>query len=421
MYDFDVFKHDFNAIVRYRGMVIVLKILILGGAGGMALGGASYLIRYEDVSKVVLADLNRDKLNQIKHNFDSPKIDTLVLDVLEKEVMIKKVKEYDVVLNCIGPFTKFGVHILKTVIEAGVNYVDICDDHDAAKELLELDSLAKEHGVSALICMGTTPGISNVQARYAYDMLDTCDSLKIAWAITTPPLDKVKGTPLEMTVENPRALMTEATWDHLLHVSSNRIPIWKKGKWDEIDALEVGEWVDFAEPLGRAESYYIGHAEPITLAHHLDIKDFSACLGSIMPSVMKQLRLEARGHKDATHPPQPSNSPVWEAPDLWKDRGVWGGQAAIAEGTKNGKRIRITCRIMMGVDDINGYNNSGQAIGTYMMGKKMFKQSGVFAPEAVIDPKAFFDELAAYYTQDSNTEFTADTLVLVEKEILDPV
>ena len=393
-----------------------MKVLVLGGAGSMAMGGASYLMRYPDVSKIVLSDINMEKVTNVAKMLNSPKIEVMELNILDREKLITTAKEFDVVLNCVGPFTKFGVPILEAIIEAGVDYVDVCDDHDAAEELIKLDQKAKDAGISALICMGTTPGISNVQARVVYDKLDSCDSLKIAWAITNPPADMIKGTYLEAAAEG--GLMSEAAWEHLIHVGTDRIPIWKDGKWDSIEALEHGEWVDFDQPLGRAESYYIGHAEPITLARNFKINDFCACLGSIMPEVMRQLRLEARGHKDALYPPVDIDKAPFKGTDIWQDRGVWGGQAAIAEGTENGERVRYTCRVQMGVHDSAAYNNSGQAIGTYMMGKGQIKEKGVIAPEVCIDPEPFFKELANYYSQDAGKEFTIDDILMMEREVL---
>ena len=195
-----------------------MKVLVLGGAGSMAMGGASYLMRYPDVSEIVLSDINIDKVTKVAEMLNSPKIKVMELDVLERDKLIATAKEYDVVLNCVGPFTKFGVPILEAIIEAGVNYVDVCDDHDAAEDLLRLDQKAKDAGISALICMGTTPGISNVQARVVYDKLDSCDSIKIAWAITNPPADMIKGTYLEAAAEG--GLMSDAAWEHLIHVGT---------------------------------------------------------------------------------------------------------------------------------------------------------------------------------------------------------
>lgn len=391
-----------------------MKILILGGAGSMALGGASYLMRYDDVSEIMMSDINLDDLNTKVSMFNSPKIKTLYLDALDKSALIEEARKYDVVLNCVGPFTQFGVPILESIIEAGVSYVDVCDDHDAAIDLMKLNDKAKAAGVSALICMGTTPGISNVQARVVYDMLDTCNSIKVAWAITTPDPAMTKGTYLEHLDGNN--LMSPAAWDHLIHVATDNVPIWKDGKWDEIESIEHGEWVDFDLPLGRAESYYIGHAEPVTLPKYLDIKDFCACLGSIMPPVMKQLRLEARGHEDALYPPKENNKPLFKGTDIWQDRGVWGGQAVIAEGIKDGEKVRITARVQMGIHDAAAFNNSGQAIGTYMMGKGKIKDIGVFAPEVCIDPEPFFEELANYYSSDAQKKFSVDDVLMIQIE-----
>ncbi|QIK58165.1 hypothetical protein G7059_10075 [Erysipelothrix sp. HDW6A] len=394
-----------------------MKVLVLGGAGSMAMGGASYLMRYPDVSEIVLSDINIDKVTKVAEMLNSPKIKVMELDVLDRDMLIATAKEYDVVLNCVGPFTKFGVPILEAIIEAGVNYVDVCDDHDAAEDLLRLDQKAKDAGISALICMGTTPGISNVQARVVYDKLDSCDSIKIAWAITNPPADMIKGTYLEAAAEG--GLMSDAAWEHLIHVGTGRIPIWKEGRWDSIEALEHGEWIEFDEPLGSAESYYIGHAEPITLAKNLKINDFCACLGSIMPEVMRKLRQEARGHKDALYPPIATDKKPFRGTDIWQDRGVWGGQAAIAEGLENGEHVRYTARVQMGVHDSAAYNNSGQAIGVYMMGKGQITEKGVVAPETCIDPQPFFEELARYYSQDAGKTFTIDDVLMIEREVLE--
>ncbi|NLB78643.1 MAG: hypothetical protein GX796_07315 [Clostridiaceae bacterium] len=397
-----------------------MKVLVLGGAGTMGGGGASLLLNYPEVESVVLADINKERVDKFAARLNSPKVSTIQVDVTDKEKLIEVVKDFDVVLNAVGPFARFGVPILEAVIEAGVNYVDVCDDHDAAINLLELDDKAKAAGITALICMGTTPGISNMQARYAADQLDSVDVLKVCWAVGLPSIEKVRGTYLEgIASSSGRDLLSPAAWAHMVHVSTGDVPIWKNGKWDTMPALEIGEYVDFAEPLGRAESYYLGHAEPVTLPRYIKINDFCACLGSLMPNVTRELRKEARGHEEPTNPPVKPDTPLWEAPEKWKDRGVWGGQAAIAEGWQKDEYVRYTVRLMMaGITDSRPYNNSGQAIGTYMVGKGLINKKGVMAPEACLDPKPFFEELAKYYTQYTGEKFTPEEVILVDREVI---
>ena len=52
------------------------------------------------------------------------------------------------------------------------------------------------------------------------------------------------------------------------------------------------------------------------------------------------------------------------------------------------------------------------------MGKGLISRKGVSAPEACIDPDAFFKELAHNYSIDSNETFTAEEINIVEKEVL---
>ncbi len=394
-----------------------MKVLVLGGAGVMGSGAAEILVRWDDVERVTLSDINEEAVKKIAERINSPKIDTRLVDALNKETLIPIVQEYDVVLNTVGPYVKFGVPILESIIEAGVPYVDVCDDHDATEEMLKLDAKAKEHGVPAIICLGTTPGTTNMQAKLAHELLDDVDVLKICWAVGLPPLEKVKGTPLEFIAKSSgRELLSPAAWNHMIHVSTGDVPIWKNGQWDTMPALEYGEYVDFSEPLGRVESYYLGHAEPVTLPRNLKINDFSACLGALMPAVTEQLREEARGHRKAKHPPVDPGTPRWRGPDFWEERGVWAAQAAIAEGTLNGAPKRVTVRFQMSHLDMSAYNYAGQAIGTYLLGKGEINKPGVMAPEAAFETKEYFKVLTEIFNMMAGENLTPEELILVEIE-----
>lgn len=383
-------------------------------------GGASLLMSYPEVESIVLADINKDAADKFAARLNSPKISTAWIDVTDKPRLVEMIKTFDVVLNAVGPFVKFGIPILEAAIEAGVDYVDVCDDHDATIGLLELDEEAKAAGITALICMGTTPGLSNVQAKLAASKLDRVDVLKICWAVCNPPADKAKGTYLEAFASSSgRDLLTPAAWAHMVHVSTGDVPIWKDKQWDTMPALEYGEYVDFAEPLSRAESYYLGHAEPVTLPRFINIEKFCACLGSLMPQVTRELRVEARGHAEPEHPPILPDTPAWEPPPLWKDRGVWAGQAAIAEGTENGEYVRYTVRLMMGMPDNVSYNYSGQAIGVYMLGTGQVDKKGVLPPEACLDPEPFFKEVARHYSNCSRENLSPEDVILVDREVLE--
>ena len=86
----------------------------------------------------------------------------------------------DLVVNCIGPFYKTVKTILQTVIESKINYVDVCDDVDVTLEILDMDAAAKKSGITALIGMGSSPGATNILAKFAADnLLDETEAVDI--------------------------------------------------------------------------------------------------------------------------------------------------------------------------------------------------------------------------------------------------
>lgn len=310
------------------------------GAGMMGRGGIRALQHFGGIEQVIVADLNKESADEFAASLDFPDVSAVQLDVTDTARITELAREVDVVFNAVGPFVKFAVPILEAVIEAGADYVDVCDDGDATEELLKLDEKAKAAGVTALITCGQTPGISNMQAKYAAEMMDSVDSIKIAWAVGSPPADMLPASAESYDFETAQDFKdaSPAGWDHLVHSCSGEIPIWKDGKFTTMPAWDSGEYIDFAEPFGRTKVFYVGHSEPITLPRFIEISDFCACLGG--NKFDRELRLEARGYEDPKHPPVMPDKPQWPTPEKWKDKGVWQGQAAIVEGVKDGQKVR---------------------------------------------------------------------------------
>lgn len=183
------------------------------------------------------------------------------------------------VFNSVGPFTEFGVPTLKAVIEAGTNYVDVCDDDDATGDLLDLHDEAKEAGITALVGCGQTPGVSNMQAKYVADMMDEIENIKIAWHVGAPQSELGADESYDFVDAQDFKDSSPAGWNHLVHSMTGEIVVWKDGKFDTMPAWEDGEYVDFAEPHGRVPVYIVGHSEPQTLPRYIEINDFAVCFG----------------------------------------------------------------------------------------------------------------------------------------------
>jgi lysine 6-dehydrogenase len=84
------------------------------------------------------------------------------------------VKDADIVVGALS--SVLGIETLRAVIEARRTYVDISF---MAEDAMELDALAKEHGVTAVVDCGVAPGVSNLLCGLGAALLDRCESLEI--------------------------------------------------------------------------------------------------------------------------------------------------------------------------------------------------------------------------------------------------
>jgi saccharopine dehydrogenase-like NADP-dependent oxidoreductase len=131
------------------------KKIVVFGAG---LVGNAIAIDLNKNHQVTSVDINPKSLEILKtrHN-----INTLTADLSKKEVIQDIVKDFDLVIGAVPGF--MGYSMLKSVIEAGKNIVDISFFPENS---LELDNLAKKHGVVAVTDCGVAPGMANILLGY---------------------------------------------------------------------------------------------------------------------------------------------------------------------------------------------------------------------------------------------------------------
>ena len=113
------------------------------------------------------------------------KVRAVGLDVNDASAMRRAMQNVDIVINTSGPFYRFGVPILQAAIDEGCNYLDICDDWEPTIEMLKLDQAAKTAGVTAIIGLGASPGISNI-GLIAMQELDEVSSFT-GWDLVMRP------------------------------------------------------------------------------------------------------------------------------------------------------------------------------------------------------------------------------------------
>lgn len=136
------------------------KIIVLGA--GMV--GKAIAIDLAKKHHVCAADIDRQSLSFLSENYD---IETRGVNLMEEESVQSLVNEFDLVVSAVPGF--MGFDIVKTVIEAGKNIVDISF---MPEDFMELNNLAARKGVTAITDCGVAPGLPNLIVGHHNDFME---------------------------------------------------------------------------------------------------------------------------------------------------------------------------------------------------------------------------------------------------------
>ncbi len=140
------------------------NIIILGA--GMV--GSAMAIDLAKNHQVTSSDFSLEPLEKIKSK--NPSINTLQIDVTKKAELINTLQAFDLIVCAVPGF--LGFDTLKTIIEAKKNVVDISFFPENA---LELNKLAKQNNVTAIVDCGVAPGMGNILLGYQNEQIKITD------------------------------------------------------------------------------------------------------------------------------------------------------------------------------------------------------------------------------------------------------
>jgi lysine 6-dehydrogenase len=361
-----------------------MQALVLGGTGGMGQGVARDLIKQEQIKKVILGDINTDPSRVQDKLRASEKVSLSRIDVNDHNGLVSAIRDVDVVINCAGPFYKTAVAVARAAVEAKVNYIDICDDYEAADILFasDIDKAAKEAGITVLTGMGSDPGTNNVIVKWYADQLDRVDEIALFWVVSI-------------------AELSGAAWDHSLHMTLGKIPQYLDGKLEYVEGGTGEETAEFLEPLGTCQVRYVGHPQPLTIPRYIKGVKRVVIKGALIPSWVDQLireqretgflskePVEVKGTKVA---PYDLTLQLWGAIPNNRDKGPFSsGLKVIVKGERKGKQVTYTADIVGRMAPGTGLPAS---IAALMLDAGDVTVKGVVAPEGCIDPGKFLAEL----------------------------
>ena len=140
------------------------NVIVLGA--GMV--GSAMAIDMAERHNVTLTDLSREVLERVKMKHDKLMIQQL--DVTNVTDLKQTIKRHDLVICAVPGF--LGFQTLKAIIGAEMNVIDISFFPENS---LELDALAKEKNVTAIVDCGVAPGMDNIILGRYNEMMKLTD------------------------------------------------------------------------------------------------------------------------------------------------------------------------------------------------------------------------------------------------------
>lgn len=171
-----------------------MRLLVIG-AGGVGASMASIAETRSFFSEFVLADLHLASAERAVAELDDPsRFRAVSLDARDQQAVVRAIAEAkaDIVVNACDP--RLNEPIFNACFEARTNYLDMAmnlslphptDPYHKigtplGKAQLDADEQWRERGLLALVGMGVEPGLSDVFARYAADVLfDSIDEIGV--------------------------------------------------------------------------------------------------------------------------------------------------------------------------------------------------------------------------------------------------
>jgi len=371
-----------------------VKIFVLG-AGMMGRAVVYDLGRVREVEKIAVADFDRGRADEVARRFGRGKARGFFADVRDLNRLAHLARGHDVLLNCTQ--YNWNLDVMRAALAARINYMDLGGLYHMTRKQFSLDKDFRRIGRIAIAGVGGAPGITNVMARALADPLDRVDSIRVYNAgadeqrydspiaytfsiatildeLTMPPVAFEGGRYVEKPMLSEpehgkfRAPIGSITLRHSIHSELGTLPasFRKKGVKEVFFKINYDpRLVNLVRDLDQAG---------FTSRELVAVNGTRVAPRSVLLSLMQQrapkkmardveaLRVVVAGRS--------KNRRIASAMEMWADHSTRPQLSAVARDT--------------------GFP---AAIAAVMLGRGEIRGTGVQAPEIVVPPEPFFNEL----------------------------
>jgi lysine 6-dehydrogenase len=385
-----------------------MRVIVLGGTGSMGRWAVRDLTESDGVDEVVVAALDGARAAETAGwaaaragPIGSAQVSSLVLDAREPAALRQALARAEVVCNC--AHHAVNLPVMEACADSGTHYVDLGGLFHTTRRQLLLHDRFVAAGVTAVIGMGSSPGTTNVMAAYAARGLASVAEAHVRVGVAGFPS---WTAPLPV----PFAI------DTLLDEFSVPAVTFADGDWTEVPAMSGREEIDFPAPVGRLALGHALHSELATLPLHFAARgvrtvsfkigfptDFMARMGLLTGLGLARTeslevdqqwvapRAVLRRCIETTTPVSPSEARPGDAEAML---------VRLIGQDHDGRDVEVLAECLVRPhprwEARAGQLDTGvpPSIVAQFLAWGVIERPGVFAPEDIVPPEPYFEELA---------------------------
>lgn len=226
----------------------LVHIVVLGGGGAMGRITVRALVEDKRVTRVTVADARPAAAERALAwlNKGRDKAAAAACDVRDADGLAALLHGSDSVVNATD-YT-FNLEVMRAALSAHVPYADLGGLFHMTRRQYELDAAFRAAGLTAVLGIGSTPGITNLLAAIAVESLDRVERLDVRIGCSD---GSVAGDTF-VAPYSIRTIFDECTLQPM---------VYRAGRWSPVAPMSGQEEVDFPAPVGRAVAMHTLHSE----------------------------------------------------------------------------------------------------------------------------------------------------------------
>ncbi len=386
-----------------------MKVFALGGYGKVGFPAIKLLAQCDLVTEIAIAGRNPERAEKAAAEAGE-KATAVRADGTNEQELTSLLAGYDIIMNAAYDGTVLPA--IRAAIHTGAHY---CDANGVNEQALQMTSEARGAGITAIICNGIHPSISNLMGVHAARQLDEVEQLQL-WDASVYNFQKgVELTPGQWLEDSRQSLIvvhgyrSYIAWmlQMLQRDGIRTVLDFQDGQWVEVNAVKSGLEVPQSQG-GTITLYPYFSANPLfgSLPRGLsNISPVEMFFSPFPPQLHDVLRkqalrvleenIDADAATNAFYDTVESDPQRWLSlpdnyvpiPKLW----------ARAVGRKDGHPARHSCWFTTPIWNAGGWFLTSVALTVAV--RKILRgeilKRGVMHAETAFDPQSFFDETAS--------------------------